>query len=77
MNTRPVAFSPLEEFVTSQHARVPCENAVFLLLSTIAYSATTLNYDIKFPVDMDTKQFRGIKVPYKSTNSVSPVRRGK
>lgn len=48
-----------------------------LSLRTIAHSPATLNYDIKLLADMDTKQFRGIKVPYKFTNSVPSVRRGK
>jgi len=41
------------------------------LLPTLS---ATLNYDIKLPADIDAKQFRGIKVPYKFTNSV-PVRK--
>jgi len=49
----------------------------FLSLGSIAHSTAMLNYDIKPLADMDAKQFRRIKVPYKFTNSVPSVRRGK
>jgi len=52
-------------------------NRASLSSNAVAHSAVTLNYDIKLFADMDTKQFRRIKVPYKFTSSVPSVRRGK